>query len=226
MIAEDLGNGLNVAPSALCVEFFHTSSLIAADLPCMDNDDLRRGKPTLHKVYNEGHALLTGDYLLTHAFQLLCEAPHLTAEQKVDLIHTLSQAIGGNGMVGGQVVDIASEGKPLDWDTLHFMHSGKTASLIATSFEFGAIIANAPTSDRSLLRNAGTQLGLAFQIIDDILDHSDSPQKASAVSLLGQTQAQSTAEQLLKSACDLISQLSVPATQLLDLANKLIFRKN
>ena len=107
---------------ACALEMVHTYSLIHDDLPCMDNDDLRRGKPTLHKIYGQGQAVLTGDYLLTHSFHVITTAPHLNPATKIELIKLLSERAGGNGMIGGQVVDLLSEGKKIDRDTLNFMY--------------------------------------------------------------------------------------------------------
>jgi geranylgeranyl diphosphate synthase type II len=224
---------------ACAFEMIHTYSLIHDDLPSMDNDDLRRGKPTLHKVYAEGHALLTGDFLLTFAFQVLAESPHLDAEQKLALILTLSRAAGSEGMIGGQSVDLSSAGKEIDWPTLHFMHLGKTAALIAAAMKCGGIIGKAPPTDLDILHNAGMLLGLAFQVTDDILDVSGSEvllgkqigsdsarDKPTAVSLLGLAKAETLAEELLLQAKKLLDTLSKPAPALAALADKLVFRSS
>jgi geranylgeranyl diphosphate synthase type II len=223
---------------ACAVEMIHTYSLIHDDLPSMDNDDLRRGKPTLHKVYPEGHALLTGDFLLTYAFEVLAESPGLSSDQKLSLILTLSKAAGSEGMIGGQSVDLASVGKTIDWETLRFMHLGKTAALIAASFECGAIIGNASEQDRKTIQKAGLDLGLAFQITDDILDVTSSTamlgksigadqdrKKPTAVSLLGLRKAETIGEELLFRARQNLTTLSVPAPLLVELADQLVHRK-
>jgi geranylgeranyl diphosphate synthase type II len=199
---------INALHPACALELVHTYSLIHDDLPCMDDDDLRRGKPTLHKVYAEGHAVLTGDFLLTYAFQVLSESPNLSAEQRLALIQVLSQAAGPNGMIGGQVVDIASEGKTLDWKTLEFMHLGKTAALFAAAILFGGIIGNAPASDLPKLEEIGLKFGLAFQIADDLDDHAHEPHKATAITLLGPEQAQQLHQQLLTDAHTTLHSLS------------------
>lgn len=213
---------------ACALEMVHTYSLIHDDLPCMDNDDIRRGKPSLHKVYPEGHALLTGNYLLTYAFQLLCESPSLTDKQKLKLINVLAKSAGSEGMIGGQVVDIASEGKKIDWETLEFMHLGKTASLIIASLELGGIIGEAPKKDMLALHTAGKYLGLAFQIQDDLDDAKEkkgsdaTKQKATALSLLEPEKTKFLANQFFNLAFKSLENLSQPAPLLLDLAKNLI----
>jgi geranylgeranyl diphosphate synthase, type II len=222
---------------ACALELVHTYSLIHDDLPCMDDDDLRRGQPTLHKIYNEGHAVLTGDYLLTYAFQALAESPGLTAKQKLRLVHSLSKSAGPNGLIGGQVVDLASSGQEIDWPILQFMHLNKTSSLIVAALEFGGIIGGAPKKDMALLASIGRNLGLAFQIVDDILDVTGSQemlgkpigsdkknQKTTAVSLLGLEKAQEYAEELFSQTKRDLESLSTPAPKLEYLAQKLIYR--
>ena len=170
-VTESFNGNLEAAFYPACaLEIIHTYSLIHDDLPCMDDDDLRRGIPTVHKIYGEGHAVLTGDYLLTLAFEVLAKSPLLTAEQKIELITILSERAGGDGMVGGQVVDMLSEGKDIDLETLSFIHSHKTGALISASLEFGGVIANVCKEDKDLLKKIGYEIGLSFQIIDDILD--------------------------------------------------------
>jgi geranylgeranyl diphosphate synthase type II len=160
---------------AISLEYIHTYSLIHDDLPSMDNDDLRRGKPTNHKVYGEGQAILAGDGLLTEAFGLLARDRSLVAEQKIEAINALAEAAGWRGMVGGQSLDLegetlTAEGKPYDFGHLQLIHRLKTGALIRASLELGAIAAGAAPEPRNLLRSAGEALGLAFQIQDDILD--------------------------------------------------------
>lgn len=206
---------------ACALEMIHTYSLIHDDLPCMDDDDLRRGAPTLHKVYNEGHAVLTGDFLLTYAFEILSESPFLCSSQTLALIQTLARRAGADGMIGGQVVDLASEGKQIDWETLKFLHLHKTASLLMAALEFGAIIADVSDADRATLANAGAFLGLAYQIVDDILDETSTQQhlgkpigsdlenkKATAISLLGLELAREEADKLYASSLDAFQSLS------------------
>ncbi len=235
---ESLSGPLEHALNPACaIEMIHTYSLIHDDLPCMDNDDLRRGKPTLHKVYTEGHAVLTGDYLLTYAFEVIANSPHLLPEQKLQLVRILAQRAGCNGMIGGQAVDIASEGKKIDWELLHFIHLNKTGALIAASFEFGGVIAQASSQEMGLLQTIGEQIGLAFQIIDDILDvtadesslgkplFSDlANEKTTSVSLLGLEKAKSHADGLLENASSLCRELALSSSILEELLKKMIFR--
>jgi geranylgeranyl diphosphate synthase type II len=185
---------------ACTLELIHTYSLIHDDLPCMDNDDFRRGKPSLHKAYNEGHAVLTGDYLLTHAFEILSGAPHLTAEQKLKLVHSLARASGGHGMIAGQVIDIESVGRKLDLDALKQMHLKKTGALITAAFEFGGIIANVKEPTLALLTQSGQKMGLAFQIVDDLLDaeNGEDEGKPTYPGLMGVQPAKEAACSLLR----------------------------
>lgn len=157
---------------ASAIEMIHTYSLIHDDLPSMDDDDLRRGKPTNHKVYGEAIAILAGDGLLTHSFQIIAEAPDsdLDASTKIELITLISKASGAEGMVGGQVADIEGEGKQLNLTELENIHVNKTGRLLACSVMSGAIIASANQEKKKSLELFAYHLGLAFQIRDDILD--------------------------------------------------------
>jgi len=160
-------------PSACAVEMIHCYSLIHDDLPAMDNDTLRRGRPTTHVVYGDGLAVLAGDGLLTLAFELLTSekiSNFLTGREQVRLISVIAQAVGSRGMVGGQAIDIASEEKDIPFSTLRFIHCCKTGALITASVQAGAIIAGANQEQFALLTKYGENIGLAFQIIDDILN--------------------------------------------------------
>lgn len=152
---------------ACAIECIHTYSLIHDDLPCMDDDDFRRGKPTLHKVYSEGQAVLVGDYLLTFAFECLTKAPLLSAEEKIALISLFSEAAGGDGMVGGQLLDIC----PTPNASLMQIHRMKTGALFHASVKAGGIITKASTPTLESLSLLGHQIGFLFQIVDDILDN-------------------------------------------------------
>jgi geranylgeranyl diphosphate synthase type II len=224
--ALSLGATLESALIPACaLELVHTYSLIHDDLPSMDNDDFRRGKPSLHKAYTEGHAVLTGDYLLTYAFQLLSEAPHLTAEQKIALVQFLSIRAGDRGMIGGQVLDIASQESDIDLETLHHIHLGKTAALIALSLEFGGIIAHSTPQEMHLLNVAGKNLGIAFQIIDDLLDgDTEGEESTNILSHMDKEAAQTHAHTLFNSAHQSLSLLPHPTSTLQQLTHKLIFR--
>ena len=177
-ITEALGGTLEKALPAVCaLELVHVYSLIHDDLPCMDDDDFRRGKPSLHKAYPEALAVLTGDFLLTYSFEILANDPLLTNEQKVKLIVSLSKHAGSEGMIVGQVLDIQAEGQEIDLSHLHLIHAKKTGALFIASAEFGGILANATEFDMNTLRQYSKDLGLAFQIMDDILDVTSSCQK-------------------------------------------------
>lgn len=165
--------------TASAIEMLHTYSLIHDDLPSMDNDDLRRGMPTNHKVFGDAFAILAGDALLTYSFQLVTHTPsdYATAETKIKLIEQLAKAAGAEGMVGGQVADINGEGKQLTIEELEYIHIHKTGKLLVFSVVAGAILANANHEKMELLASFANHLGLAFQIRDDILDLEGSEEK-------------------------------------------------
>lgn len=152
------------------IEFIHTYSLIHDDLPAMDNDDYRRGKLTNHKVFGEDLAILAGDALLTMAFEIIATDKQIDANTKVKVIAEMSKAAGAEGMVGGQVIDMQSENKHIDMDTLKQMHAAKTGALFCAAIRCGAIIAGATEEQLTKLTEYARQFGLAFQITDDILD--------------------------------------------------------
>src|SRR6266446_2660838 len=161
-------------PAACAVEMIHTYSLIHDDLPAMDDDDLRRGKPTCHKKFGEALAILAGDALLTLAFQVL-SATLAPSERCVSILSEVASAAGTiNGMVGGQVADVEAEGKRVDPQTLEYIHRSKTAALIRASITAGALCAGAGPEDVARLRRFGETIGWAFQVTDDILDVEES----------------------------------------------------
>jgi geranylgeranyl diphosphate synthase type II len=165
------GQAEQAMPTAVALEMIHTMSLIHDDLPAMDNDDLRRGRPTNHKVYGEANAILAGDALLTRAFEMVAlRSPGVPAERLLAVVGELSLASGAPGLVGGQVVDLESEGKDVDLDTLEYIHLHKTGALLRACVLSGALIAGAPEALLDALRIYARGIGLAFQIIDDILD--------------------------------------------------------
>ena len=167
------GEGDQVIPVACSMEMIHTYSLIHDDLPAMDDDDFRRGKPTCHKVYGEAMAILAGDALLTQAFVLLSAPetqallPHGAIRK---IIHIIASNAGSFGMVGGQAVDIESEGKEIDFPTLEYIHTHKTGALILASVQAGALAGGADEKSLAHLTRYGEAVGLAFQVADDILD--------------------------------------------------------
>src|SRR5258707_439020 len=180
--------GIEAAASSL--EFIHTYSLIHDDLPALDNDDFRRGKPTCHKVFGEAMAILAGDSLLTIAFQVLAELDGVNAERRIDLVRELATASGTvGGMIGGQVNDIQGEGKHPTAHLLESIHRAKTGALLRASVRMGAIYAGAATDQLAALTSFGEHIGLAFQIVDDILDVEQSS------AALGKTAGKDAAQQ-------------------------------
>ncbi|WP_243386567.1 polyprenyl synthetase family protein [Bacillus kexueae] len=157
-------------PIACAIEMIHTYSLIHDDLPCMDDDDLRRGKPTNHKVFGEAMAVLAGDGLLTESFRIVAEQEELPFSKRIQLIIELAKAAGVEGMVGGQVLDIEGEGQALTLEELKSIHEHKTGKLLEVSMVAGAILSDAPNQEIQVIRKIAYHLGIAFQIRDDILD--------------------------------------------------------
>ncbi|WP_089722009.1 polyprenyl synthetase family protein [Candidatus Entotheonella palauensis] len=167
------GDSEPVLPAACALECIHTYSMIHDDLPAMDNDDYRRGKPTNHVVYGEAMAILAGDALLTHAFEILSSlelAEQFSAELLLQVNRCLSNAAGSTGMIGGQVVDTISEGQKVDLPVVEYIHRHKTAALIEASTTAGGLLGGGSLEEVEALRTFGHQVGWAFQITDDILD--------------------------------------------------------
>ena len=158
-------------PTAVALEMIHTMSLIHDDLPAMDNDDLRRGRPTNHKVYGDAVAILAGDALLTRAFEMVAlRSPGVPADRLLKVVGELSLVSGAPGLVGGQVVDLECEGKEVDLETLEYIHLHKTGALLKACVITGALIGGADEEQLNSLRTYARGIGLAFQIVDDILD--------------------------------------------------------
>jgi farnesyl diphosphate synthase len=227
------------APAAAAIEAVHAYSLIHDDLPCMDDDDLRRGKPTVHRKWDEATAVLAGDALQALAFGLLCDTPCSDAA-RLALVRGLARAAGIGGMVGGQAQDIAAEtaATPLTLDQITRLQAGKTGALIGWSATAGAVMAEAPAARRRALATYGECLGLAFQIADDILDVEGSAEKAGKrlrkdaeagkatfVSLLGLDAARARASALVDTACDALSVFGEEAQSLQALARFVISRQ-
>jgi geranylgeranyl diphosphate synthase type II len=167
------GTAADVLPVACALECIHTYSLIHDDLPALDNDDYRRGRLTNHKVFGEANAILAGDALLTFAFELMGDArhwPQFVPERVVQVMHEVAYAIGTFGMIGGQVVDLQMEGQDVDLPALQYIHAHKTGALIRTSVRSGAILGGGSPAAVEALTHYGTHIGLAYQIMDDILD--------------------------------------------------------
>ena len=171
------GSAATAMPLACAVECIHTYSLIHDDLPCMDNDDLRRGMPTSHKVFGEGIAVLAGDALLTLGFEVASQAAESPRYSLREVICELAVACGSRNLIAGQVIDLESEGRKVSLPLLRFIHESKTAALLRSSIRLGAMSANATPRDLKHLSNFGRALGLAFQVIDDILDVTQTSEK-------------------------------------------------
>ncbi len=212
--AKACGGDEDVAINAACaLEALHTYTLIHDDLPCMDNDDLRRGRPTNHKVFGEGIAVLAGDALLTEAFAMLARAPENERYGVKDYVAELAYQTGSLNLVGGQVLDLEGEGRQLTIDELRAIHNGKTSALIMAAVRLGGMTAGCTQEQLAALTAYGRSLGLAFQVIDDILDITSSPdvlgktigkdaqeQKATYPALIGLDRARAEARELTASA--------------------------
>ncbi|MEM1404167.1 MAG: polyprenyl synthetase family protein [Pseudomonadota bacterium] len=222
---------------AAAIELIHSYSLIHDDLPAMDDDDMRRGQPTLHKAFDEATAILVGDGLQTRAFELIATDESLSAQQRVDLVACLAKAAGFEGMVGGQGIDIASTAKDLNLDELKHLHSLKTGALISAALTMGGIIAGADSTQAQTLKSIGDNIGLAFQIIDDVIDvRSDSATlgktsgkdaaagKTTYVSLMGLETAEAEANRLFESCLSALESWGEDADELRGLLAKLIRR--
>ena len=169
--AEAVGGDAMIAVKAGCaVELVHCSSLVHDDLPAMDDDDLRRGKPTVHKIVSEGVAILVGDALMVLPLEIITETEELPPEIILHLVRELAKAIGRHGIIGGQTVDLESEGKEISEEMLRYIHQHKTADLIAAAVRMGTISARGSDEQLAALTTYGNSLGLLFQVIDDILD--------------------------------------------------------
>jgi farnesyl diphosphate synthase len=223
---------------AVAVELFHTYSLVHDDLPCMDNDDLRRGRPTVHKAFDEASALLVGDALQTMAFQLIAQSA-LNDAQKVQVITSLSTAGGMAGMAGGQAIDLASVGKQLTQNELEMMHRMKTGALLRTAVQIGAIAIQLNEQEKKSLDEFASALGLAFQVVDDVLDASSDSQtlgktagkdaaanKPTFVSLMGLDGAREFAGKLHQEALDSLSIWGDNADLLRAIASKVVNRES
>jgi geranylgeranyl diphosphate synthase type II len=171
------GTARAALPAACAVEMVHAYSLIHDDLPCMDDDDLRRGKPTSHIVFGEGMAVLAGDALLTEAFAVLAQAKPHARHTASDLVAELARAAGSRGLIAGQVADLEAEGRKPSEPALHFIHAAKTGMLLRAALKLGAMCAGGSKAQIAALDRFGFALGLAFQIQDDILDATQSAKK-------------------------------------------------
>lgn len=220
----------SVLDAACAIEMVHCFSLIHDDLPAIDNDDLRRGVPTLHVKYGEALAILAGDALFSLAFESLASSAH-PADRVVQAVICLTKAAGSNGLVGGEVMDVQSEGKAADADTLEFIHTRKTGALIAASCEIGGLLAGGSSSQVQALKLYGDKIGLAFQIADDILNETSTPeqlgkaagsdrerQKATYPSLYGVDESRRRADQAVEDAIAALREVSLNGEMLESLA--------
>jgi geranylgeranyl diphosphate synthase, type II len=236
--AECCGGAPNTAlPLACAVECVHTYSLIHDDLPCMDDDDFRRGRPTSHKVFGEGIAVLAGDALLTFAFEIAAQVPGWPRYSVRDVVRELAVACGSRHLIAGQVVDLESEGKKVSLPLLKFIHESKTAALLRSSIRLGAMSANATAAQLQRLSDFGRALGLAFQVIDDILDVTQTSEKlgksagkdltaekATFPAVVGLDRSRTVAKRLTEEAREALRPLGKKAETLHGLADHLLQR--
>jgi geranylgeranyl diphosphate synthase, type II len=238
---EAIGGNLELAmPTACALEMIHTMSLIHDDLPAMDDDDYRRGKLTNHKVYGEDIAILAGDGLLAYAFEYIAtQTQGVSADRVLKAIAHLARAVGADGLVGGQVVDLESEGKDISVETLTYIHNHKTGALLEACVICGAVLAGATEAEIAKLSQFAQKIGLAFQIIDDILDITATQaelgktagkdlqaQKATYPKLWGLEESKRQADQLVADAKSILAEFGDRAIPLQALADYITDRKN
>jgi geranylgeranyl diphosphate synthase type II len=241
--AEAVGGEARAAmPLACAVEMIHTYSLIHDDLPAMDDDDLRRGRPTSHKVFGEAIAILAGDALLTRAFHLLAELPEGADEalvrRRLAATAILGEACGTTGLVGGQVMDLECEGKDVAAPALERLHRAKTGALLSACVRGGALLGGAGGEDSARLSRYASAIGLAFQVVDDVLDAESSTAtlgktagkdakdgKPTYVSAMGVSRARDLAQELRQNALDAIAPFAERALRLRQLADFIVLRK-
>ncbi|HQF40444.1 MAG TPA: polyprenyl synthetase family protein [Opitutaceae bacterium] len=237
--AELFGRRADAGAAAAAIECVHTYSLIHDDLPALDNDDLRRGRPTCHKQFDEPTAILAGDALLTHAFALLASHYADRPTLATALVRELGQAAGSTELIGGQMEDIEAEKSPATRDQVEFIHNGKTAAMIACSLALGGLIGGADEAQLATLRRLGRAVGLAFQVIDDVLDTTATSaalgktagkdataQKATMVRVLALDGARARAAELTAAALAELSKLPGDTAFLRALVESLLHRGN
>ncbi|QET02450.1 MULTISPECIES: polyprenyl synthetase family protein [Cupriavidus] len=225
--------------AACSVELIHAYSLVHDDMPCMDDDDLRRGRPTVHKAYDEATALLVGDALQTQAFLVLTRAQMLAAEARMTLVAELAIASGSVGMAGGQAIDLQNVGLAMSREALEGMHRMKTGALLRASVRMGALCGNIDTAGLAALDRYAAATGLAFQVVDDILDvtadtatlgktagKDAANDKPTYVSLMGLDAARELAEQLRTTAHEALEGFGARAGRLAELADLIVLRQN
>ncbi len=233
------GKGDKILPFACGLEMIHTYSLIHDDLPAIDNDDYRRGKPTCHKVFGEAIGILAGDGLLTEAFELMTKHSFGDPEIILNIVNEIARASGISGMVGGQVADIESEGKEVDFPTVQYIHAHKTGALILASVRTGVKLGGGDDETLKAFTHYGERIGLAFQIVDDILNVEGKAEllgkstgsdlfkrKATYPSLLGIEESKRRAAELMESAIDLLSRFGPEVEPLKEIARFIILRES
>ncbi len=233
------GKGTDYLNMACGLEMIHTYSLIHDDLPAMDNDDYRRGKLTSHKVFGDGMAILAGDALLTAAFTTMLSQPAVDANVIVKVVREIGIAAGAYGMIGGQVIDLSSEGKTIDLKTVELMHQGKTGALFEAALKAGAQLAGGKEWQVAALTEYAKAFGLAFQITDDILDVTGSQeiigkpvgsdirnQKATYVTLYSLEEARQLAQETVETALGALEGFRTEADVLRELVRSLLLRNN
>jgi len=235
------GEEMFALDAGCALELIHTYSLIHDDLPALDNDDLRRGKPASHKVFGDGIAILAGDALLTMGFKLLSQSLIIRPpyKQGLQIIIEVAEAVGSKGMIGGQVMDLQSEGKKVDLKTISYIHKSKAAALITISAKLGGMLGNASEDKLKMLTEYGRKVGLAFQIIDDILDVEGSDEKLGKIvgkdieslkatypGVIGMAQSKKIASELIKEAIDELKPLGNPALPLAEVARFILIRQS
>ena len=234
------GDRHTILPFAIAAELIHTYTLIHDDLPALDNDDLRRGKPTNHKVFGEAIAILAGDALLTQAFIIMTRAAGMETvppECILKATHEMACALGSTGMIGGQVVDLESEGKRVNSETLEYIHIYKTGFLIRACIRCGGVLSQASKGQLSSLSSFGAHIGLAFQIIDDILDITGDQEKlgkdigsdltknkATYPALYGLEESKRKAEELVEESIDCLNEFDDRADPLREIARFFVQR--
>lgn len=234
------GDSEPALPAACALECIHTYSMIHDDLPAMDDDDFRRGKPTNHVIYGEAMAILAGDALLTHAFEILSSpelAAQFSAETLLQVNRAMSHAAGSFGMIGGQVVDIISEGQEVDLPVVEYIHRHKTAALIEVALTVGGLLGGGSSEQVEALRTFGHQVGWAFQITDDILDVEGNAEtlgkavgrdaelaKATYPAVLGVEPSRQRAKELVEQGIETISQFGDRAERLRQIAHYIVSR--
>jgi len=233
------GRIADVLPAAAAIEMIHTYSLIHDDLPALDDDDLRRGRATSHRVFGEAMAILAGDALLTHAFEVAAAHPvgPAGATRRLRAIALLARAAGVTGMIGGQVMDLETEGRPYGYARLRRIHRGKTGALISASVQIGGILAGGTRRRVAALRRYGDRIGLAFQIVDDILDREGTTQvlgkaagkdaaarKATFPGLLGVPASRRLAQRAVDEAIRAIAPLGARGVELESIARFIVTR--